>query len=44
MKILEATTMTDIIEDCFGEIDLDLLVIPANLKKTPGVHNGEHRS
>ena len=36
MKILEETTMTNIIEDCFGEIDIDLLVIPANLKKHLG--------
>ena len=36
--------MQDIIEDCFGEIDTDMLVIPANLRKILGymVVNTDH--
>ena len=36
MKILEITDMTTIIEDAFGEIDVDLLVIPSDLRKHLG--------
>ena len=44
MKIIEITDMATIIEDSFGEIDLDLIVIPWNLKRHLGymVVNTDH--
>ena len=37
MKIISETTMTDIIEDSFGEIDIDLIMIPKNILNHLGV-------
>jgi len=37
LKIIEETTMTDIIEDSFGEIDIDLIMIPKNILNHLGV-------
>ena len=31
MKIKKRITMQDVIEDSFGEIDLDMLYLPANI-------------
>ena len=44
MKIISETTMTEIIEDSFGEVDLDLITIPWNLKSHLGymVVNTDH--
>ena len=37
VKIISETTMTDIIEDSFGEIDIDLIMIPKNILNHLGV-------
>ena len=44
MKIIEETTMTNIIEDAFGEVDLDLVMIPKDILKHLGVYviNTDH--
>ena len=44
MKIISETTMAEIIEDSFGEIDLDLITIPWDLKRHLGyvVVNTDH--
>ena len=44
MKIISETTMAEIIEDSFGEIDLDLIAIPWDLKRHLGyvVVNTDH--
>ena len=44
MKIIGPTTMTDIIEDAFGELDIDLIMIPKNILNHLGlfVVNTDH--
>ena len=37
MKIISETTMTEVIEDVFGEIDIDLIMIPKNILNHLGV-------
>ena len=44
MKVIGSTTMAEIIEDAFGEVDLDLMAIPWDLKSHLGymVINTDH--